>query len=148
MQTVSPDEIYLRSRLEAWSRALEARDLYALTLDYDPDVLLFDVKPPYETKGVEAYRNLWRDWLQYFPAHFTSEHRNIHITLSDGIAYAHALHRIVPIGQPHPASESWYRVTLCFAKKNGKWKVVHEHVSLPVDPIGVSVLPLTNEQTT
>ena len=27
--------------------------------------------------------------------------------------------------------ELWYRTTLCFQRQHGKWKVIHEHASVP-----------------
>ena len=71
------DEAEIRALISKWSRALEAKDVDALTADYVPDAVLFDVKPPYKNQGVAAVRRVWQDCLPYFPSSFTSILANI-----------------------------------------------------------------------
>lgn len=133
-QVVTRDEEAIRELADQWSKALEAKDLEGLTADYAPDALLFDVKPPYKTKGVDAIRRLWEVCLPYFPAKYKSVHRDFEVTVSGDLAFAHGLHQIKPTSEDHPAGGMWLRVTVCYQRRGGKWQVVHEHVSLPFDP--------------
>lgn len=127
------DEEEIRSLVAAWSRALEAKDVDGLTAAYAPDVLLYDVKPPYRTDGVEAVRRLWEACLPYFPVRFRSRHHDLQVTVGGDAAFAHGLHRVEPIDEEHPAGASWIRVTACYRRIGSRWRVVHEHVSLPFD---------------
>lgn len=137
------DEAQIRTLISAWSRALEAKDLDGLTANYAPDMLLFDVKPPYKTVGVAAVRRLWEACLPYFPAAFKSEHRDLDLTVSGDLAFCHGLHHIKPTDDPnHPAGQTWIRVTACYRKVEGKWVVVHEHVSIPFDCTMGQVSPI------
>ena len=138
------DEEEIRALAAAWSKALEAKDVEGLTAAYAPDVLLFDVKPPFRTRGVEAIRQLWEACLPYFPAQFEAERRNFEVTVGDGVAFAHCLHHIRPIGEDSPAGETWIRVTICYRKIDGNWWVAHEHVSLPFDPVTGQVCYITH----
>ena len=61
------DEAEIRKLIAAWSRALEAKDLDGLVANYAPDVLLYDVKPPYKSEGVAAVRRVWEQCLRTSP---------------------------------------------------------------------------------
>ncbi len=144
-RAASQDEAEIRALISRWSRALEAKDLDGLTADYAPDAMLFDVKPPYKTEGPAAIRRLWEACLPYFPESFESEHRELKISVGGDVAYCHGLHHIRPIDDPaHPAGHSWIRVTACYRKVQGSWRVVHEHVSMPVDCATGQVAPIAD----
>lgn len=128
------DEEAIRALIGAWSRALEARDLDGLTAAYAPEVVLFDVKPPYRIEGVASIRRVWEACLPYLPAELASVHHDLQVTVNGDLAFAHGLHRIEPVGEPHPAGATWIRVTACYRRIGGSWRVVHEHVSVPFDP--------------
>jgi ketosteroid isomerase-like protein len=34
----------------------------------------------------------------------------------------------------HNAAKSWVRATGCYRKIEGRWRIVHEQVSVPFDP--------------
>lgn len=139
------DEAEIRAMAEAWTKALEAKDIKGLTANYADDVVFFDVKPPYKVQGVEGYRALWEACLPCFPAKFKSERRDLKISVSGDVAFLHCLNHIKPIGEDkHPAGHTWIRVTVCFRKINGSWKVAHEHVSVPFDPMTEKVAYITN----
>ena len=125
----SADEAEIRRMIADWARALEAKDVDGLVANYAPDALLFDVKPPYKTTGVAAIRRVWEDCLPYFPKSFRSEHRDLELTVGGDAAFFHGLHHMVPDDKDHPCGQSWLRVTGCFRKIDGRWRVVHEHVS-------------------
>lgn len=141
----SKDEAALRDLIAKWSKALEAKDIDGLTANYSPDVVLFDLKPPYKVIGIDDYRELWRSCLPCFPASFKSEHRDLSLTVGQDVAYWHGLHHITPTdGKPHPAGSSWLRATVCYRKIAGKWVVTHEHVSLPYNPMTGMVVQIAD----
>jgi hypothetical protein len=53
------DEAAIRELVESWARALRARDLDGILTNHSADMLMFDVPPPVESKGIEAYRKTW-----------------------------------------------------------------------------------------
>lgn len=138
------DEAEIRRMIAAWSRALEAKDVDGLTADYAPDAVLFDVKPNYRVDGPEAIRQVWRQCLPHFPATFRSEHRDLQLTVGGDVAFCTALHHLKIPGEPHPAGSTWMRVTVCYRKIDGKWRVAHEHVSLPFNPMTGQVAYITD----
>lgn len=128
------DEAEIRSLMDGWSKALETRDLDTLTVAYDPDVLLFDVKPPFQIRGAEAYRKMWEECLPYFPKRFAFERRQLEIHVGGDAAFAHFVTCVRPIGEAPPTGTMWLRATICYRRSAGRWWVAHEHVSTPFDP--------------
>jgi hypothetical protein len=41
----------------------------------------------------------------------------------------------VPTPPDHPCGQTWMRVSIGFRRLEGSWKVVHEHVSIPFNPM-------------
>ena len=124
----------IRGLVEAWSQALEAKDITGLTANYAPDAVLFDIKPPFRVRGVAAIHQVWEEYLPCLPAKFESERREFHMTAGEDAAFVHCLHHVRPLGETSRGPDTWIRVTVCYRKIGGKWQVVHEHVSLPFEP--------------
>jgi len=132
---VAADVAEIRKLMEGWSKALESRDLDSLTTAYDPDVVLFDMKPPFQIHGADAYRRMWQACLPYFPKRFAFERRELEISVGGDAAFAHFLTCVRPIGEAPAGDTMWLRATLCYRRAAGRWWVAHEHVSVPIDPM-------------
>ena len=133
--TPTKDEAQIRELFETWRSALAAKDLDQMLVHYAPDVLFFDVTPPYQHKGAAAYRGSWEACFPYLPARIGTEIRDLEITANGDLAFAHCLNRIMDLDTGKPATCNWVRVTVCYQRIQGQWKVVHEHVSVPFDPM-------------
>lgn len=129
------DEAEIRKMIQDWSDALERKDVDGLVADYAPDAVLFDAIPPYKTVGADKIREVWEQCLPFFPDEFKSEHRDVEIHVQGDTAFAHCLHHFVPTDASHPCGQTWMRITVGYRRVNGKWKVVHEHVSIPFNPM-------------
>lgn len=128
----SEDEI--RTLIADWEEALRCRDLPLLLSFYGGDIVLFDVQPPFRTAGLSAVQKLWEESLPLFPEAFRIERRDLHIEADGATAFAHWLFRLSDCPADHPISRAWMRVSAGYRKRHGGWKIVHEHVSLPMDP--------------
>lgn len=129
------DEAEIRRMIAAWSRAVEAKDVDGILADYAPEVVLYDAIPPYKAVGVEAIRAAWEGCFPYFPERFRSEHRDLKVYVSGDTALVFALHHFVPEPADHPCGQTWMRVTAGYQRIEGRWRVVHEHVSIPFNPM-------------
>lgn len=114
-------------------RAICVKDVDQIMSRYASEVVLFDVKPPFQTKGKEAVRQLWEDCLPYFPNVFEMETRDLTITASETLAAAHWLFCFTGT-EDHPAMQMWMRVTAVCQKNQGEWQILHEHLSIPFNP--------------
>lgn len=114
---------------ENWAAAVEAKDVDAILAAYSEDVVIFDVPPPLQVKGRDAYREHWEDWLKNFKGDIKCEFKDTQITAGEDVAFLTTLTRI---GEKDiPESGSWVRVTVGYRKTDSKWLATHEHASIP-----------------
>ena len=59
------DEVQLRHLIADQMRAICAKDLDELMHPYAAEVVVFDVKPPFQTTGADAWRRRWEACLPY-----------------------------------------------------------------------------------
>jgi ketosteroid isomerase-like protein len=53
------DEAAIRKLVEDWARAVRRRDFDGILRHHSPSILMFDVPPPLQSKGLAAYRKTW-----------------------------------------------------------------------------------------
>jgi uncharacterized protein (TIGR02246 family) len=124
----------IKSLMDAWRKALASKDLDALLKHYDTEVRFFDAVPPHQHRGAEAYRRTWEQMMPFLPQSLGSDVRELEITAEGNVAFASCLQRLTNRATNEAATCGWVRVTLCFQRKEGTWRVVHEHVSVPFNP--------------
>lgn len=145
LKAAPPDnnQAAIRSLVDTWAAALRAKDLDAVMSVYSPDVVAFDIVPPLEYKGREAYRSDFKQMLELFAGPIQTEYRDLSITSGDNVGFSRYLQHLTATLKSGEKTDTWVRVTDCYQKINGKWLVVHEHVSAPTDlESGKSVLDL------
>jgi uncharacterized protein (TIGR02246 family) len=122
------DEI--RELISAWAKAVREEDLAGIRAHHDPDVLMFDVPPPFQSRGLEAYMATWEIFYpsQARPIRFDFE--QIQITAGVEVAFATAVGRCGYIERGETVDLE-FRLTMGFQKKDGEWVIVHEHHSVP-----------------
>jgi uncharacterized protein (TIGR02246 family) len=125
------DEDHIRQLIDGWAKALRAKDIDGVMSHYAPDILLFDLAPPLQYLGTDAYRKNWEEWFATWQGPIGYEIRDLSITTGDGVAFSHSLNRISGKRTNGEETDVWVRATACFRKINGKWKVTHEHISVP-----------------
>ncbi len=128
------DEAKVRKLIADQQDAISSRDLDRLMGPYAAEFVAFDAIPPFQTIGPEAWRQTWAGCLPHFPEVFEIEARDLRVSVSGDAAFAHWLFRFTGPQKDHPALQSWMRLTGCYRKIAGVWKIVHEHCSVPFDP--------------
>ncbi|CAF1144370.1 unnamed protein product [Rotaria sordida] len=128
------NEIQIQQLITNWTNALCLKDINQMMSNYADDVIIFDIKPPFQTKGAIEWRRMWEKCLPYFPESFQIETRDIIIHVSDNIAFAHWLWRFTEVPENHRILKTWMRATMGYRKQNEQWLIVHEHASLPFNP--------------
>jgi ketosteroid isomerase-like protein len=113
--------------------AVNAKDVDALMKVYDPDVFVFDVVPPRQYVGAAAYRKDWEAFMGAYKGPVKFQVTDLHATVEGSVAWSHSIQHIVgtdPTGAP---SDTTVRVTDVYRKTPAGWRIVQEHVSVPVD---------------
>ncbi|MEG4233573.1 nuclear transport factor 2 family protein [Microcoleus sp. Pol11C3] len=132
--TKTQDEALIRQIIADTASAICAKDLDRIMAHYAQDVIIFDAKPPFQTKGADEFRRTWEACLPYFPDSFGIERRDLSLTVSGDLAIAHWLFHFTGMAPDHPAGQMWMRITSGCQRKQGRWQIVHEHCSVPFDP--------------
>jgi ketosteroid isomerase-like protein len=128
------DEAQLRHLIADQMSAIGAKNLDRLMHHYAADVVVFDVKPPFQTTGAEAWRRTWEASLPYVPDAFQTEMRDLRLTVSGDVALAHGLFRFTGMDKDYPAMQTWIRISAGYRRIRDRWQIVHEHASVPFDP--------------
>jgi uncharacterized protein (TIGR02246 family) len=127
-------------------RAIQDRDLEGVLSVYAPDLVAFDVVPPLEYVGKDAYRKPWQEVFERFQGPIQYAVRDLAITAGDDVAFSYSLNRIAGTLADGHKAELWLRSTMGYRKIDGQWKIAHVQVSAPVDlATGKAVLDLKPE---
>jgi uncharacterized protein (TIGR02246 family) len=114
---------------------IEAKDPDAIMLNYVPgdSLVVFDLVPPRQYTGAEAYK---KDWAGVFAGCADSpkfEISALDIAADRKLAYSHSIQHFSCTDAKGNKLEMTMRATDVYRKVNGKWLIVHEHFSVPVD---------------
>jgi uncharacterized protein (TIGR02246 family) len=125
------DEREIGALIERWCKAVREQDLKGIRADHDPDILMFDVPPPFLSRGVDAYMATWELFLSSSEKPVVFDMQDVEITAGSDVAFATAIGNCVyidPSGKPQPLE---FRLTMGLRKVAGRWRMMHEHHSLP-----------------
>ena len=115
--------------------AFKAKDADAIMKVYAPDqaLVVFDVVPPRQYVGAAAYRKDWETFLGNFDGPITVELTDLDVGADRNLAYSHSIQRVAGTDKQGKKLDLTVRVTDVYQKIGGRWYIVHEHVSVPVD---------------
>ncbi|MBW8881096.1 MAG: nuclear transport factor 2 family protein [Asticcacaulis sp.] len=122
-----PDEAAIRALVDAFVKAIRARDIDAVMSVFAPEIVSFDLGPPLSHGGGEDFRQRWQTLFAAHTGPVDYDIRDLSITVGGDVAFSHSLNRT------GAAPERWVRWTACYRRIDGWWRIVHEHVSVPVD---------------
>ena len=115
--------------------AFKAKDLDAIMKAYAPGqaLVVFDVVPPRQYVGAAAYRKDWQTFLGSFDGPITVELTDLDVGADRNLAYSHSVQRVTGTDKQGKKLDMTLRVTDVYQRIRGRWLVIHEHVSVPVD---------------
>jgi ketosteroid isomerase-like protein len=115
------DEAEIRRLVDSWVQALRAKDVDGVMSHYASDIVAFDLAPPLQYRGTDAYRKNWEAWFPTFRGPIGYEIRELSIAASDDIAFCHSFNRITGTRTDNEKTDVWVRATVCFRKAaNGR----------------------------
>jgi ketosteroid isomerase-like protein len=89
------NENQIRILVENWAQAVREKAMYGAVAHHSYDVVMFDVPPPLQSRGIEAYRRTWELFFENdFDDEASFELVDLDITAGDTVAFCHALLRI------------------------------------------------------
>ena len=127
------DEEAIRDVITRWVDAVSAQDLDGVLADHDPNIVMFDVPPPYDgVRGIDAYRNSWPPFFEWLRQGAEFRLLELEVTAGPAVAFAHALLRCGTQAEFDANPDNRLRVTVGLRKVDDRWAVVHEHHSFPM----------------
>jgi ketosteroid isomerase-like protein len=127
----TPDQLAISDLIERWSKGVRDQDRAAIRQDHDADILMFDVPPPFQSRGIDEYMATWDTFFSFAEKPVRFDFTNIEITAGVEVAFATAVGHCVTIGRDGRREPLDFRLTMGLRKIDGRWHVMHEHHSLP-----------------
>jgi len=125
------EEAVIRELVENWTRAVRAKDLDGILANHSMDILMFDVPPPVQSRGIEAYRKTWDLFFSWSDDPVVFDIKDIDIIAGTDVAFVAALMRCAGTEKNGERIELEFRLTIGLRKIDGQWTVLHEHHSIP-----------------
>jgi uncharacterized protein (TIGR02246 family) len=121
--------------LHTYRDAVLAKDVDGLVALYDSDVRIFDMWGEWSYAGSEAWRGVVDGWFGSLGTDRVAvEVDDVQTVAADGLVVVHAFvtyRGLSAAGDEQRALTN--RMTLVLGRRDGEWKIVHEHTSAPVD---------------
>ena len=125
------DEAQIRALIEQWSKAVRDENRAAIRADHDADILMFDVPPPFLSRGLDAYMATWDTFFASVEKPVSFAFHDVEVSCVVDVAFATAAGRCVNIDSHGKREPLEFRLTMGLRKIDGKWRIMHEHHSLP-----------------
>lgn len=127
------DEAEVRQLIDGFVEAFHTRNVDLMMSLYAPEFVAFDIVPPLQDVGKDQYRKTWEKAFAFFQGPIEFETRDLSITAGNDVAFSHQLLRLQATMVNGQKVDRWERLTFGFQKIDGKWLILHEHVSVPAD---------------
>jgi ketosteroid isomerase-like protein len=128
------DKAQIQALERGFAAAFNAKDTKKIMTYYAREGLfVFDVTPPRQYVGWAAYKKDWDDTFGLFPGPVSFTMSDLSITVVGDVAYGHSIQDSHLTTKDGSKTELVVRVSDVYRKIGGKWLIVQEHVSVPVD---------------
>jgi len=129
------DKAAIQSLENTYNEGFNSEDVDKVMSVYAPgkQLFVFDVVPPREYTSWEAYKKDFEGLFSAFPGPMknTISEQTIHVV--GPVAYGHNIQTGEFVGKDGKTVNVVVRTTDIYRKLNGKWLIVEEHNSVPVD---------------
>jgi len=129
------DKAAIQALEDTYNEGFNSEDVDKVMSVYAPgmELFVFDVVPPREYKGWDAYKKDFEGLFSAFPGPMNNaiSEQTIHVVGS--FAYGHNIQTGEFGGKDGIKVKVVVRTTDIYRKINGRWLIVEEHNSLPVD---------------
>jgi ketosteroid isomerase-like protein len=132
-QQAGTAESQIKALIEAWADSVRRNDFPGILTHHDQNIVMFDVPPPLQSKGIDEYRETWDLFFKYHKPSQAFDIEELAITAGEDVAFAVAIMRCGSGTTSGPAEEGGFpfRLTIGLRKIDGDWRITHEHHSLP-----------------
>jgi uncharacterized protein (TIGR02246 family) len=130
-QSGSEDEVAIRNVVKFWTAAVRRRDLKGILQNHSPDIVMFDVPPPFQSTGIDAYEKTWDVFFSWSSNPIPFDITEMNITAGSDVAFVVATMHCAEPGPNGEQIDLDFRLTIGLRKINERWTITHEHHSIP-----------------
>jgi ketosteroid isomerase-like protein len=130
---MNPDEAAIRQVLNRWAEATREGRQDDVLAHHQDDLVIFDVLSPLRYTSAAQYRASWESWQPDARGAVLFALQDLAVEAGADVGYAFGLLHCggtLPDGQMFSDT---VRITFGLRKRDGRWKVAHQHVSRPID---------------
>jgi uncharacterized protein (TIGR02246 family) len=127
------DEADVRKVIDAWMDSVRRQDIEGILKDHSSDLVMFDVPPPFQNKGLEEYKKSWDLFFSWSRKPIPFEVLDMKVTAGSDVAFAAATMRCAEPGPNNEPKSLNFRLTIGLRKIGGQWTITHEHHSVPAE---------------
>jgi len=130
MSSASENKAQIQQLIEDWAAAVRKGDIKAILAHHADDIVMYDVPPPFQSVGIEAYRKTWDTFFTYTkPGVFDIQ--ELHVIAEKTVAFCFATMKCADKSNSVEYVDLDFRLTVGLKKINDRWTIIHEHHSIP-----------------
>ena len=127
--TTHDEKTAVAAVIEGWSKAIGNKNAAQVLSHLAEDVVQFTLAPPlrYQGKSAEDLQG----WFDTWEGPIGIESRDTAISVGGDVAFATSLVRMTGRKTDGEKPDLWFRQTTGLIRQDGRWKIAHEHASVP-----------------
>lgn len=137
---INEDQQAIQTLIAQWAKAVSAADLDAILACYAEDVEAYDAIGKLRFQGLEAYGAHWRECMSYCEKGMVFEVQEPRVRVDGDLAVSYFPVRCGGENEKGEEQVGWMRMSSAYQRINGQWKIVHEHSSVPFDPMSMKIV--------
>ncbi|TJW06731.1 MAG: DUF4440 domain-containing protein [Mesorhizobium sp.] len=107
-EQANAEEARIKALLEDWADAVRRHDLPAILAHHGRDMVMFDLPPPLQCRGIEAYEQTWDLLFRYHKPGTAFDFRELAVTAGADVAFAVAIMWCGPDSSSNPIDKDGF----------------------------------------
>ena len=135
MSAAPDDKAAIEALEQKYNEGFNTKNVNEIMSCYAPgkNLFVFDAIPPRQYPSWDAYKRDWEGLFSAYPGPVSNTVSDLSITVVGTVAYGRNVQETHFTAKDGSKTTAVVRVTDVYRKINGKWLIVQEHVSFPVD---------------
>src|ERR1700675_3934616 len=117
----------IRAIIDAWAEAVRRHDVAGILAHHEQDIVMFDVPPPLQSRGMDAYKKTWDLFFRYHKPSKAFDIEELGIAAGEDIAFAVCIVRCGSgtFNGPPEQGGFLFRLTIGLRNVDGDWRIAH-----------------------
>src|ERR1700735_5014145 len=94
---VTTSEAEIHTLIARWSKAVRDQDTAGIRAGHHPDILMFDVPPPFLSRGLDAYMATWGTFFSAAERPVAFDFHDVEVSCGEDVGFATAVGQCVNI---------------------------------------------------